>query len=73
MLNGCHALVLECNHDSACWKRDYPYSLSSAWAASGALEQPVQRYFRAAGGELSATSVPHLSRKNNTAELAVQA
>ena len=77
MLSGCHALVLECNHDSDMLiNGDYPYSLKQR--VSGRLGHLNNQD---AAGILSRLDVSrmqhlvaaHLSRKNNTAMLAVQA
>jgi phosphoribosyl 1,2-cyclic phosphodiesterase len=76
-LSGCDALVLECNHDSAMLaKGDYPYSLKQRVGgrfghlnnqdAAGILKRlDVSR--------LQHLIAAHLSRKNNTAALAVEA
>jgi phosphoribosyl 1,2-cyclic phosphodiesterase len=76
-LSGCHALVLECNHDSdMLMNGDYPYNLKlRVGGRLGHLNN------RAAAGILSRLDVgrlqhlvaAHLSRKNNTEKLAVQA
>ncbi|MBI5429258.1 MAG: MBL fold metallo-hydrolase [Nitrosomonadales bacterium] len=77
MLGGCHALVLECNHDSdMLMNGDYPYSLKqrvggryghlSNLEAAGILS-------RLDTGKLQHLIAAHLSRKNNTPELAVRA
>jgi phosphoribosyl 1,2-cyclic phosphodiesterase len=76
-LSGCHALVLECNHDSGMLMGgDYPYSLKQRVGGRfGHLNN------QDAAGILSRLDVSrlqhlvaaHLSRKNNTASLAVQA
>jgi len=77
MLSGCHALVLECNHDTGMLMNgDYPYSLKQrvggrfghlnnldAAAILASLDRSRLQHLIAA----------HLSRKNNTPELAVQA
>ncbi len=76
-LNGCDALVLECNHDAALLANsDYPYSLkqrvsgrfghlnnTDAAALLSRLDNRCLQHIVAA----------HLSRKNNTRELAVSA
>jgi phosphoribosyl 1,2-cyclic phosphodiesterase len=76
-LNGCHALVLECNHDSGMLMNgDYPYFLKQR--VGGRLGHLNNHD---AAGILSRLDVSrlqhlvaaHLSRKNNTAKLAVQA
>jgi phosphoribosyl 1,2-cyclic phosphodiesterase len=76
-LNGCHALVLECNHDSdMLMKGDYPYTLKQRVGGRfGHLNN------HEAAGILARLDVKnlqhliaaHLSRKNNTPELAVRA
>jgi len=77
MLNGCHALVLECNHDSAMLENgDYPYSLKQR--VGGRLGHLNNRDAAAILGRLDVSCLQHLvaahlSRKNNTAELAVRA
>jgi phosphoribosyl 1,2-cyclic phosphodiesterase len=77
MLSGCHALVLECNHDTGMLMNgDYPYNLKQrvggrfghlnnldAAAILASLDRSRLQHLIAA----------HLSRKNNTPELAVQA
>lgn len=77
MLNGCDALVLECNHDAAMLANgDYPYTLkqrvggrfghlnnAEAAALLSSLDNRRLQHIVAA----------HLSRKNNTRELAVGA
>ncbi len=77
MLSGCHALVLECNHDSdMLMNGDYPYSLKQR--VGGRLGHLNNQD---AAGILSRVNVSslqhlvaaHLSKKNNTAKLAVQA
>jgi len=76
-LSGCHALVLECNHDvQMLADGDYPYSLkqrvggryghlnnAAAALLLGRLDNSCLQHIVAA----------HLSRKNNAAELAVEA
>ncbi len=76
-LSGCDALVLECNHDGdMLMNGDYPYSLKlrvggrfghldnhSAAALLGKLDV----------GRLQHLLAAHLSRKNNTPELAIKA
>lgn len=76
-LNGCHALVLECNHDNdMLMNGDYPYNVKRRVSGRfGHLNN------QDAAGILSRLDVSrlqhliaaHLSRKNNTAELAVTA
>lgn len=77
MLNGCHALVLECNHDNDMLMNGaYPYSLKQR--VGGRLGHLNNQD---AAGILSRLDVSclqhlvaaHLSRKNNTAALAVRA
>lgn len=76
-LSGCDALVLECNHDSdMLMKGDYPFSLKqrvggrlghlSNHEAAGILA-------RMDASNLQHLVAAHLSRKNNTPELAVRA
>ncbi|MDZ4202210.1 MAG: MBL fold metallo-hydrolase [Gallionella sp.] len=76
-LDGCHALVLECNHDSDMLMNGaYPYQLKqrvagrlghlSNAAAAGILQQ-LDR------SRLQHLIAAHLSGNNNTAELAVRA
>lgn len=76
-LSGCHALVLECNHDSdMLMSGDYPLSLKQRVGGRfGHLNNKD-----AAGilakldvGNLQYLIAAHLSRKNNTPELAVRA
>ncbi|OGS99474.1 MAG: MBL fold metallo-hydrolase [Gallionellales bacterium RBG_16_56_9] len=76
-LSGCHALILECNHDSdMLMNGDYPYSLKQRVGGRfGHLNN------QDAAGILSRLDVSclqhliaaHLSRKNNTEALAVRA
>jgi len=76
-LSGCHALVLECNHDSEMlMNSDYPYSLKQRVGGRyGHLNN------QEAAGILASLDVSrmqhliaaHLSRRNNTPELAVRA
>lgn len=77
MLNDCHALVLECNHDSEMLMHsDYHYSLKQRVAgrlghlnnqeSAGILANLDVR-------RLQHLIAAHLSRKNNTPELAVRA
>lgn len=77
MLSGCHALVLECNHDSEMLMNgDYPFSLKQRVGGRfGHLNN------QEAAGILAKLDVSnlqhlvaaHLSRKNNTPALAVRA
>lgn len=77
ILNGCHALVLECNHDRGMLKNgDYPYSLKQR--VGGRLGHLNNLDAAAILGRLNTSCLQHLiaahlSRKNNTAELAVRA
>lgn len=77
MLNGCHALVLECNHDNdMLMNGDYPYSLKQR--VGGRFGHLNNREAAGILGRLDASRLQHLiaahlSRKNNTALLAVQA
>jgi len=77
MLSGCHGLVLECNHDSEMLMQgDYPFSLKQRVGgryghlnnrdAAGILA-------RLDTGNLQHLIAAHLSRKNNTPQLAVKA
>jgi phosphoribosyl 1,2-cyclic phosphodiesterase len=76
-LSGCHALVLECNHDSGMlMSGDYPYSLKQRVGGRyGHLNnlEAAAILGRLDVGNLQHLIAAHLSRKNNTAELAVQA
>ena len=77
VLNRCHALVLECNHDAKMLAQgDYPYSLkqrvggryghlnnADAAALLGRLDNSQLQHIVAA----------HMSRKNNAVELVVEA
>jgi phosphoribosyl 1,2-cyclic phosphodiesterase len=77
VLNGCDALVLECNHDSDLLaKSDYPYSLKQrvggryghlSNVAAAALLAKLDNH------RLQHIVAAHLSHKNNTRELAVAA
>lgn len=77
MLNGCAALVLECNHDRAMLENgDYPYSLKRR--VGGRLghlnnQEAAAILGRLDTGRLQHLIAAHLSRKNNLAELAVRA
>lgn len=77
VLNGCHALVLECNHDSDMLANgEYPYSLKQR--VGGRLGHLNNREAAAILSRLDASRLQHLvaahlSRKNNTTELAVGA
>ena len=76
-LSGCHALVLECNHDSdMLMNGDYPYSIKQR--VSGRLghlnnQDAADILRRLDVSRLQHLVAAHLSRKNNTAELATQA
>jgi len=76
-LNGCNALVLECNHDNdMLMNGDYPYSVKSR--VSGRLghlnnQDAAAILSRLGVDRLQHLVAAHLSRKNNTAELAVSA
>jgi phosphoribosyl 1,2-cyclic phosphodiesterase len=76
-LNGCHALVLECNHDSdMLMGGDYPYSLKQRVGGRfGHLNnrEAAAILKRLDTGCLQHLVAVHLSRKNNTPALAVQA
>lgn len=76
-LSGCHALVLECNHDSGMlMEGDYPYSLKQRVGGRfGHLnnQDAAAILSRLDASRLQHLIAAHLSRKNNTAELAVQA
>ncbi len=76
-LSGCHALVIECNHDlDLLMNGDYPFALKQRIAgrfghldnaAAGHLVASLER------GNLRHLVAAHLSRQNNTPELAVAA
>ena len=76
-LSGCHALVLECNHDAEMLMNgDYPYSLKQRVGGRfGHLnnQDAAGILGRLDTSRLQHLVAAHLSRKNNTAELAVQA
>lgn len=76
-LSGCHALVLECNHDAVMLMNgDYPYSLKQRVGGRfGHLnnQDAAGILGRLDTSRLQHLVAAHLSRKNNTAELAVQA
>lgn len=77
MLSGCHALVLECNHDSdMLMNGDYPYSLKQRVGGRlGHLNnlEAASILSRLDVSRMQHLIAAHLSRKNNTAMLAVQA
>lgn len=76
-LNSCHALVLECNHDNGMLMNgDYPYNVKHR--VSGRLghlnnQDAAGILSRLDASRLQHLIAAHLSRKNNTAELAVNA
>ncbi|HEY4697824.1 MAG TPA: MBL fold metallo-hydrolase [Gallionella sp.] len=76
-LSGCDALVLECNHDSdMLMKGDYPLSLKQR--VGGRLGHLNNQEAAGILAKLDASNLQHLiaahlSRKNNTPELAVRA
>ena len=76
-LSGCHALVLECNHDSGMLMNgDYPGSLKRR--VGGRLGHLNNQDAAALLGRLDTSCLQHLvaahlSRKNNTVALAMQA
>jgi phosphoribosyl 1,2-cyclic phosphodiesterase len=76
-LSGCHALVLECNHDSEMLMNgDYPYRLKQRVGGRFGHLNNQEAAAILAGLDLSRLQhliAAHLSRKNNTPELAVQA
>jgi len=76
-LSGCHALVLECNHDNGMLMESaYPYSLKQRVGGRfGHLNnsEAAGILSRLDTGNLQHIVAAHLSRKNNTAELAVRA
>ncbi len=76
-LSGCDALVLECNHDSEMLMNgDYPYSLKQRVAGRfGHLNnhESARILAKLDVSRLQHLIAAHLSSKNNTAELAVQA
>lgn len=76
-LNGCAALVLECNHDAGLLAQsDYPYSLKQRVGGRlGHLSNidAAALLGRLDNSRLQHVVAAHLSRKNNKPELAVQA
>ena len=77
ILNGCHALVLECNHDAQMLATgDYPYSLKQRVGGryghlnNGDAATLLRRLDRS---RLQHVVAAHLSRKNNAPELAREA
>ena len=77
MLGGCHALVLECNHDSEMLKSgEYHWRLKQRVGGRyGHLNnrESAELLARLDRSKLQHLIAAHLSRKNNTRELAVQA
>lgn len=77
MLNGCDALVLECNHDANMLANgDYPYSLKQRVGGKlGHLSnaEAAALLARLDNRRLQHIAAAHLSRKNNLPELAVRA
>ncbi len=77
MLAGCHALVLECNHDAEMLAHgDYPYVLKQrVGGRHGHLSnaEAAALLARLDTGRLQHLVAAHLSQKNNTPELAVSA
>jgi phosphoribosyl 1,2-cyclic phosphodiesterase len=76
-LSGCHALVLECNHDvQMLAEGDYPYSLKQRVGGRyGHLNNAAAATLleRLDNSRLQHIVAAHLSRKNNMAKLAVEA
>ena len=76
-LSGCDALVLECNHDSGMLRDgDYPYHLKQRVGGRfGHLnnQDAAGILSRLDASRLQHLAAAHLSRKNNTAALAVRA
>ncbi len=76
-LSGCDALVLECNHDAELLANgDYPYSLKQRVGGRfGHLNNAAagQLLARLDNSRLQHIMAAHLSRKNNTPQLAVKA
>ncbi len=77
MLHGCDALVLECNHDEAMLANgDYPYFLKQRVGGRlGHLSnaEAARLLSRLDTSRLKHIAAAHLSSKNNTPELAVEA
>ena len=77
MLSGCHALVLECNHDiDMLMNGDYPTSLKQRVGGRfGHLnnQESAGILARLDVSKLQHLIAAHLSRRNNTPELAVRA
>ena len=76
-LSGCHALVLECNHDSEMLRNgDYPYSLKQRVGGRfGHLnnQESADILAKLDVSRLQHLIAAHLSRRNNTPALAVRA
>ncbi|HXU93929.1 MAG TPA: MBL fold metallo-hydrolase [Gallionella sp.] len=76
-LNGCHALMLECNHDSDMLRNgNYPYSLKQRVGGRfGHLSNSEAAYVlrRLDVSRLQHLVAAHLSSRNNMPQLAVQA
>ncbi len=76
-LSGCHALVLECNHDAGMLAdSDYPYSLKQRVGGRyGHLnnDDAAALLGRLDNSRLQHIVAAHLSRKNNLSDLAVRA
>ena len=76
-LSGCHALVLECNHDAEMLiNSDYPYSLKQRVGGRFGHLNNQQAAAILAGLDMSGLQhliAAHLSRNNNTPALAVRA
>jgi phosphoribosyl 1,2-cyclic phosphodiesterase len=76
-LSGCHALVLECNHDAGMLADgDYPYSLKQRVGGRyGHLNNDAAAVLlgRLDNSRLQHIVAAHLSRKNNSVELATAA
>ena len=77
ILNGCDALVLECNHDTAMLANgEYPYHLKQRVGGRyGHLDNnsAAELLARLDVAKLQHVVAAHLSHKNNTQELAVKA
>lgn len=77
MLSGCDALILECNHDTdMLMNGDYPYSLKQRVGGRfGHLDNQSAANLlgRLDVSKLQHLLAAHLSRKNNTPELAISA
>lgn len=77
MLDGCHALLLECNHDAGMLQKgDYPYRLKQRVAGRfGHLsnDESAGLLGRLDTSHLQHLIAAHLSEQNNTPELAVKA